>query len=71
MIYIPSKLTLVFEYFEEDLKKYMEENGGVLSPSIVKSFLYQLLKGVDYIHNEHVWHRDLKPQNLLINRVVS
>ena len=34
----------------------------------VKSFLYQILKGVDYIHKKKVLHRDLKPQNILINK---
>jgi len=41
---------------------------GGLEPMIVKSFLYQLLTGVAYCHHHRVLHRDLKPQNLLINR---
>jgi len=32
-----------------------------------KSFLYQLLRGIAYCHEHRVLHRDLKPQNLLIN----
>jgi len=32
-----------------------------------KSFLYQLLDGIAYCHHHRVLHRDLKPQNLLIN----
>jgi len=34
----------------------------------MKSFLYQLLAGVAYCHEKRVLHRDLKPQNLLINK---
>lgn len=34
-----------------------------------KSFLFQLLKGLGFCHSRNVLHRDLKPQNLLINRV--
>ena len=30
--------------------------------------MYQLLKGVSYIHKFKILHRDLKPQNLLISR---
>ena len=29
--------------------------------------IYQLLRGVDYCHSKRVIHRDLKPQNLLVN----
>ena len=31
-------------------------------------FLYQILRGIAYCHSHRVLHRDLKPQNLLIDR---
>jgi serine/threonine protein kinase len=39
-----------------------------LDPLLIKSYLQQLLKGVAYCHSHRVLHRDLKPQNLLIDR---
>ncbi|CAK7273207.1 negative regulator of the PHO system [Sporothrix epigloea] len=69
VIHTESKLMLVFEYMDGDLKKYMDTNGdrGALKPLLIKSFMYQLLKGIDFCHQNRVLHRDLKPQNLLIN----
>jgi negative regulator of the PHO system len=69
VIHTENKLMLVFEYMDGDLKKYMDTNGdrGALKPMTIKSFMYQLLKGIDFCHQNRVLHRDLKPQNLLIN----
>ncbi|CAG0912644.1 unnamed protein product, partial [Notodromas monacha] len=60
-------LTLVFEYLEKDLKQYMDDCGNILSMNNVKIFLFQLLRGLEYCHRRRVLHRDLKPQNLLLN----
>lgn len=68
VVHAEKKLTLVFEYLDQDLKKYLDVCEGGLELTFVKSFLYQLLTGVAYCHHHRVLHRDLKPQNLLINR---
>ena len=43
------------------------ENLG-LGTAMVKKFMSQLVLGVRYCHSHRVLHRDLKPQNLLIDR---
>lgn len=70
VIHTETKLMLVFEYMDQDLKKYMDSHGnrGALEPNTIRSFMYQLIKGTGFCHENRVLHRDLKPQNLLINK---
>jgi len=71
VIHEEKKLTLVFEFLDLDLKKLTDEKkrkGEKLSPDAIKSFLFQLLQGIAFCHEQRVLHRDLKPQNLLISR---
>lgn len=69
VIHTENKLMLVFEYMDKDLKKYMDARGerGALDGTTIKSFMWQLIKGIAFCHDNRVLHRDLKPQNLLIN----
>lgn len=72
VIHTESKLMLVFEFMDQDLKKFMDSTArathGALDTPTIKSFMYQLIKGIAYCHENRVLHRDLKPQNLLINK---
>jgi serine/threonine protein kinase len=70
VVHSEKKLHLVFEFLEHDLKKHMDQHQatGGLTAMQVKSFLYQMLRGIAFCHSHRVLHRDLKPQNLLIDR---
>lgn len=57
---------IVEELFDTDLHQLLERNGN-LTYSTIKLFMYQLLRGLKYIHSSNVLHRDIKPGNLLIN----
>lgn len=68
VLHSDKKLTLVFEHCDQDLKKYFDSLNGDIDLDVVKSFMYQLLRGLAFCHSHNVLHRDLKPQNLLINK---
>lgn len=62
-------LFLVFEYLDEDLKKFLDtkrRKNQYLTSYQVKSFVYQILSGIAFCHSRRILHRDLKPQNLLV-----
>ncbi|XP_020014932.1 cyclin-dependent kinase 3 isoform X2 [Castor canadensis] len=68
VVHREKKLYLVFEFLSQDLKKYIDSTPASELPlHLVKSYLFQLLQGVNFCHSHRVIHRDLKPQNLLIN----
>lgn len=63
-----SNLYLVFEYLDIDLKKLLDKTQSGLPKPLAKSFLWQLLQGIAHCHAHRVLHRDLKLQNLLVDR---
>lgn len=57
---------LVFEYFNTDLKKYMDTKAKSLTLSSVKDVMWQVMQSLLHCHTRRIFHRDLKPSNLLI-----
>ncbi|OVA13959.1 Protein kinase domain [Macleaya cordata] len=57
---------VVYELMETDLHHTIHSNQP-LTEDHCQYFMYQLLRGLKYVHSAHVLHRDLKPSNLLLN----
>ena len=57
---------VIFDLMETDLHHIIHSQQPLTNDHI-QFFMYQLLRGLKYIHSANVLHRDLKPSNLLIN----
>lgn len=62
-----TKVTLVFEHVDQDLRTYLEK---VPAPGLpidqIRDLMQQLLCGLAFLHSNRVLHRDLKPENILV-----
>ncbi len=62
-------INLIFEHVHQDLSTFIKNCPPPgLSQDCIKSLLWQILNGVDFLHSHRIVHRDLKPQNLLVTK---
>ncbi|PUZ59390.1 hypothetical protein GQ55_4G037400 [Panicum hallii var. hallii] len=59
---------LVFDFMYSDLTKLIARPGQRLTEPQIKSYMQQLLAGLQHCHDRGILHRDIKGSNLLIDR---
>lgn len=62
----------IFMRFAEngDLLEYIKKNGSIVEHG-AKSWFYQMVKGLKYLHSQNITHRDLKCENILISKKMN
>lgn len=63
------RLTMILDYMDKDLRRYLDrQKSKPPDPRLVCSYSFQLLCGVYYLHRNGIIHKDIKPENLLIDK---
>ncbi|KAK3720417.1 Serine/threonine protein kinase [Vermiconidia calcicola] len=69
---LSKKLHIAMEYMDGNLYQLMKaRDHKPLDGSCVKSILFQILSGLEHIHEHSFFHRDIKPENILVSTSAS
>jgi serine/threonine protein kinase len=60
-------LNIVMDYFSDNLYQVIKKKE--ISPLLMKLYAYQIFRGLNYLAMLSIAHRDIKPQNILVDRV--
>lgn len=63
-------LYLIFEHMSQNLYQLLQEETK-MSESMIRSLIFQVLQGLNYLHRNGYFHRDMKPENILIQSGVA
>ncbi|XP_055497100.1 MAPK/MAK/MRK overlapping kinase-like isoform X3 [Leucoraja erinacea] len=61
-------LALICELMDMNIYELIRGRRHPLSENKIKSYMYQLCKSLDYMHRNGIFHRDVKPENILIKQ---
>ena len=58
----------VMDYIEGESLRTKLNREGSLSESLVLKYMQQLLPALDTAHKQNIWHLDIKPENIMVDR---
>jgi len=63
------KLYLVFEYVDHTILEELEENPSGLDEDTARKHVFQVLRAINFCHQNNIIHRDVKPENILVSKL--
>jgi renal tumor antigen len=60
------RLALVFELLDLNLYEWIRGRRHYLPEAKVQNYMFQLLKSIDHMHRNGIFHRDVKPENVML-----
>lgn len=61
------KIYLIFQYFSKNLLNVIETYEAGIPAKSIKNIVYKVIKCLKFLHNKNIIHRDIKPQNILLD----
>ncbi|XP_072050562.1 cyclin-dependent kinase-like 4 [Amphiura filiformis] len=62
------RLYLVFEFVDHTILDELEKYPTGLSDDMVRKYMWQVLRGIEFCHLHSIIHRDIKPENILVSK---
>ena len=59
-------LHLIFEFMEKNMYECMKDRPKPFPEQTVRNYSYQVLQGLAFMHKQGFFHRDMKPENIMI-----
>ena len=61
-------LAIVFELLDKNLYELIRDHNEPYDEKTSLVLIYQLLKAIQYMHSKNLFHRDVKPENCMVNK---
>ncbi len=66
LILCNEELYLIFEYVGYNLYEFMSKQTREIPEIKIRNIIYQILQGLAFMHKQNFFHRDMKPENILV-----